>query len=432
MRNWLRETPSRRIFVSYRREDTRHMAGRLFDRLAERFGETNVFMDVDSIEPGADFGDAIEREVQKCDVLIALIGRTWASETDGRGRRRLDDPDDLVVLEVKSALDRGIRVIPVLVDGAPAPQRNELPKGLTSLARRNAIRLDHDTFRTDVSALLNALARAQTDPTFVRSSLARVSVDQPETEEQLRSKQQDTPTQSEEPSSLPAAGGPDASLGRVRGLKKFVLLSMVAAVITVVTALSWTKISQPEEPLLIAGSDEAYNALISHFPADIRRACMNDRRSPSYPDPNSEHFRVVALATTICGGAGSYTLWSSTESALTYVRSQLPNAVSGDCGYGAPQPAPSTPATAAPAKAAPEDVTYWQRWSSGGKTSTIWCRQSELERSRSSASTKYTIYWVRDDLPISGLLSTQPLEGCDGCDSERLVNAAQAFLDRIS
>jgi hypothetical protein len=112
------ETPSQRIFVSYRREDTRHMAGRLFDRLSERSGESNVFMDVDSIEPGIDFSQAIERAVQKCDVLLALIGRAWLSETDEHGRPRLDDPDDLVVLEIKSALDRDIRVIPVLIDGA--------------------------------------------------------------------------------------------------------------------------------------------------------------------------------------------------------------------------------------------------------------------------------------------------------------------------
>jgi hypothetical protein len=128
------------------------MAGRLFDRLAERFGEANVFMDVDSIGPGVDFSEAIEQAVQKCDVLLALIGRTWVSQTDGSGRRRLDDPDDLVVLEVKSPLDRDIRVVPVLVDGAAPPKSDDLPEGLTSLARRNAIRLDHDTFRSDLVA----------------------------------------------------------------------------------------------------------------------------------------------------------------------------------------------------------------------------------------------------------------------------------------
>jgi fructose transport system substrate-binding protein len=154
------EQPSRRIFVSYRREDSRHMAGRLFDRLAERFGDGNIFMDVDSIEPGVDFGEAIERAIRGCDVLLALIGRDWVGATDERGRRRLDDPDDLVVLEVRSALDRDLRVIPVLIDGAASPRRTDLPDGIAALARRNAVRLDHDTFRSDIGPLLRALDAA--------------------------------------------------------------------------------------------------------------------------------------------------------------------------------------------------------------------------------------------------------------------------------
>jgi TIR domain len=205
MRNWLRETPSRRIFVSYRREDTRHMAGRLFDRLAERFGQANVFMDVDSLEPGADFSQAIEQAIQKCDVLIALVGRTWISETDEHGRRRLDDPDDLVVLEVKSALDRGIRVIPVLVDGASAPNRDALPDALTSLARRNAVRLDHDTFRSDIGPLLDALAQPQIAPPSRR--------DLPATDEQLHSKPQETRAWANRPDSPPEAESSNAWLG---------------------------------------------------------------------------------------------------------------------------------------------------------------------------------------------------------------------------
>jgi TIR domain len=153
-------TAAIRVFVSYRREDSRHVAGRLFDHLAERFGTDNVFMDVDSIEPGLDFGIAIERAVAECDVLLALIGQAWLSTVDEQGRRRLDDPDDLVVLEVRSALDRDIRVIPVLIDGAMAPRRSELPEVLAPLARRNAVRLYHETFRIGAGALMDVLNRA--------------------------------------------------------------------------------------------------------------------------------------------------------------------------------------------------------------------------------------------------------------------------------
>ena len=148
---------TRPVFISYRREETRHIAGRLADRLTERLGSTRVFMDVETIEPGVDFAASIARGVASCDVLIALIGPTWSTIVDRRGRRRLDDPDDFVVLEIQAALERGIRVIPVLVDGAVMPDRDDLPEGLQGLARRNAVRLDHETFRSDVAPLLDAV-----------------------------------------------------------------------------------------------------------------------------------------------------------------------------------------------------------------------------------------------------------------------------------
>jgi TIR domain len=78
-----------RIFVSYRRQDTGHLAGRLYDRLADRFGQGQVFMDVDTIEPGVDFAEEITRAVAACKVLVAVIGLGWLTATDERGRRRL-------------------------------------------------------------------------------------------------------------------------------------------------------------------------------------------------------------------------------------------------------------------------------------------------------------------------------------------------------
>ncbi|MGH3906147.1 MAG: toll/interleukin-1 receptor domain-containing protein [Pseudonocardiaceae bacterium] len=148
---------ARAVFLSYRRGETSHIAGRLADRLTDRLGPEQVFMDVDAIDPGADFAVAIAREVASCRILIALIGPNWSRITDKRGRRRLDDPDDFVVLEIRAALERGIRVIPVLVDGAVMPGRGDLPEGIQGLARRNAVRLDHDTFRSHVTTVLNAI-----------------------------------------------------------------------------------------------------------------------------------------------------------------------------------------------------------------------------------------------------------------------------------
>ncbi|HEY0999870.1 MAG TPA: hypothetical protein VGD83_09545 [Streptosporangiaceae bacterium] len=75
----------------------------MYDRLADRFGEGRVFMDVDTIEPGVDFAEEISRAVAACQVLVAVVGPAWLTATDKRGRRRLDDPGDFVRLEIETA-----------------------------------------------------------------------------------------------------------------------------------------------------------------------------------------------------------------------------------------------------------------------------------------------------------------------------------------
>jgi outer membrane protein assembly factor BamB len=152
------------IFVSYRREEAGHVAGRLADQLEQRFGLSNVFIDVDSIEPGVDFAEAIQDAIGRCDVLLALIGRQWTTVVDESGHRRLDNPNDYIVLELEAALARKLRLIPVLVDGADMPSPEVLPPSLQPLARRNAVRLDHDTFRSDSAWLLQRLERLRLSP----------------------------------------------------------------------------------------------------------------------------------------------------------------------------------------------------------------------------------------------------------------------------
>ena len=93
--------PPRGIFISYRRVDTPHVAGRLFDRLEARFGTGNVFMDVDSIPLGVDFRAHLDEAVGRCDVLLAVIGDSWLESRDGE--RRLDDASDFVRIEIESA-----------------------------------------------------------------------------------------------------------------------------------------------------------------------------------------------------------------------------------------------------------------------------------------------------------------------------------------
>src|SRR5262245_2007383 len=113
---------ARKIFISYRREDSISTAGRLHDRLAKTFGRKNLFMDVDHIPAGVDFVDYLQRQVAACDVFLAVIGPNWLDAKDDNGGRQFDNHEDFVRIEIAAALARNIRVIPVLIDGASPPK----------------------------------------------------------------------------------------------------------------------------------------------------------------------------------------------------------------------------------------------------------------------------------------------------------------------
>lgn len=155
---------SGQIFISYRRDDSHGVTGRIYDRLEQRFGHERIFMDVDTIQPGMDFVNAIEDAVGSTDIFLVIIGPAWLNATDAAGNRRLDNPEDFVRLEVVSALERNVRVIPVLIDGTIMPRSSDLPDDLKSLTRRNAIEISHTRFTTDVERLIRALELA-TDQT---------------------------------------------------------------------------------------------------------------------------------------------------------------------------------------------------------------------------------------------------------------------------
>jgi hypothetical protein len=148
---------SGRVFISYRRQETSGLAGRLYERLAARLNDDQVFMDVDTIAPGLDFAEVITEAVSTCEVLLAVIGPRWLDAKDEAGQRRLEAPDDIVRLEIAAALERNIRVIPILVEGAQMPRRQQLPDDLIKLARRNALSLRHESFRSDADRLLAAI-----------------------------------------------------------------------------------------------------------------------------------------------------------------------------------------------------------------------------------------------------------------------------------
>ncbi len=147
-----------RILISYRREDSAGHAGRLYDDLTEHFGPGHVFIDIDTIQPGADFTKAVAQEMQRSEVVLVVVGPRWLSVTDESGRRRLDDPGDYVRLEVEGALAReDVRLIPLLVQGAPMPAVRDLPEPLHPFAYRNALSISEDRWRYDVGRLVQAL-----------------------------------------------------------------------------------------------------------------------------------------------------------------------------------------------------------------------------------------------------------------------------------
>jgi hypothetical protein len=145
------------VFISYRRDEAKAYAVHLHDRLSTLLGEGNVFMDLDSIRPGIDFVSALREGLDVTAALIALIGDQWLDLREPDGQRRLDNPEDFVRLELEGALDRGIKVIPVLVDGARMPASGELPPTIAELARLQALELNHEHWKRDVDRLLTAL-----------------------------------------------------------------------------------------------------------------------------------------------------------------------------------------------------------------------------------------------------------------------------------
>ena len=148
------------IFISYRIDDSQASAGRIYDRLHSHFASNRIFMDVANLAPGVDFVDAIEKSVSSCDALIAVIGRDWLVSSDEKGRRRLDNPEDFVRLEIATALKRDVIVIPVLVEDASMPKAVDLPEDLKPLSRRNAFEIRHPRFNDDCERLIAALEQA--------------------------------------------------------------------------------------------------------------------------------------------------------------------------------------------------------------------------------------------------------------------------------
>ena len=148
-----------RIFISYRRDDEAGTAGRLYDHLVHfaKIPRDHIFKDVDNIVPGTNFVTTLTSEVVRCQVMLAIVGRRWINATDGSGRRRLDDPCDFVRIELEAALNRGIPLIPLWVDGAQVPGPHDLPDSLSRIREQQGIEVRNASFDSDVRRLVKAI-----------------------------------------------------------------------------------------------------------------------------------------------------------------------------------------------------------------------------------------------------------------------------------
>jgi TIR domain-containing protein len=152
-------------FIGYRRDDAAGYAGRLHEALERRLGRDAIFRDVDTLEPGQDFVDAIGQRLGDCKVFLALIGREWLDARDRSGQRRLDQSNDYVRLEIAAALARpDVRMIPVLIEGADIPPPEALPEDIRSLARKQAVSIRDEAWDQDVDRLASVIAKLTGNP----------------------------------------------------------------------------------------------------------------------------------------------------------------------------------------------------------------------------------------------------------------------------
>jgi len=148
------------VFINYRRDDSAGWAGRLHERLVRSLPRRRVFIDIEDIEGGEAFARLLDAEVARCDVFLAVIGRRWLEPVGADGRRRIDDPNDFVRIEIASALRRdAVYVIPVLVDGATVPAADTLPEDMRALVERNAVEISRDNFDQDTRRLMTTIGR---------------------------------------------------------------------------------------------------------------------------------------------------------------------------------------------------------------------------------------------------------------------------------
>jgi hypothetical protein len=146
------------IFISYRRDDSKDVSGRIYDHLVRNFTKKSIFKDLECIPIGVDFREFIVDSVISCEVMLVIIGRKWESITNDAGERRIECKDDYVRIEIETALENKIQIIPVLVSDAKLPFPEDLPDTIENICYKNAISIRHDPdFNNDISRLVKSL-----------------------------------------------------------------------------------------------------------------------------------------------------------------------------------------------------------------------------------------------------------------------------------
>jgi hypothetical protein len=146
------------IFISYRRQDSRDTVGRIHDHLRRAFDERRIFLDVERQVGGEDYRVVIDEALGRADVVLAVIGPDWLAASGPDGGHRLDDPGDMVRLELEAALKRNVRIVPVLIEGVQMPRSDELSESLRAISYRSALAVRPDPdFKTDMARLIVTL-----------------------------------------------------------------------------------------------------------------------------------------------------------------------------------------------------------------------------------------------------------------------------------
>jgi streptogramin lyase len=193
--------PQPRIFISYRRDDSQGFARSIHDRLAQHFGPEAVFRDINDIEPGLPWEQAIDEALASCDVFVLLIGRHWLEATDDEGNRRIDNPEDRHRREIETAINRRIRIFVALMEDAHMPRKKQLPpvppgeepRGVQLVPALHALRIADFAFDYGVEELITNIERAAEQARVSEEARHRETAEsrQPEAEEQRRAEEEE-------------------------------------------------------------------------------------------------------------------------------------------------------------------------------------------------------------------------------------------------